>query len=335
MLREAIDNAGDPSQLGRFRAVKGGQGKDDQDLHYTGKMTPEQRAAIAALPESVVPASMKELLFKYDDLMTRGDGTVLDIDYASRLNDRGNYQAFSPKIRQIVPLQLHLSKAGNFYTTAWDISDLRRKVRLYEKYAKGVFEPWGGDTQKFWNEFRTVLLPNLANPDANVPGWQGLDADPNVAKLKRTIYEKMLGAPNPNVPDVESIPDLPREKFSRSEKKLDKQSSFDQIIKSFRLDSHTAAEENANSEYKYPIPYKARFMPEQEQTEEQRPAFGGGILKGLQAVSAKYDPKGTGEVKATVQPVITMIDPSKIAFKEKEQERGKIDAIKQAYGEDS
>jgi hypothetical protein len=264
MLRDAIDNAGDTSQLGRFRAIKGGQGKDDEDLHYTGKMTPEQRSAIAALPESVVPSSIKELLLKYDDLMTRGDGTVLDIDYASRLNDKGNYQAFSPKIRQIVPLQLHLSKAGNFYTTAWDISDLRRKVRLYEKYAKGVFEPWGGDTQKFWNEFRTILLPNLTNPDPNVPGWQGLDADPNVAKLKRTIYEKMLGAPNPNVPGVEAIPELPREKFSRSEKKLDKQSSFDQIIKSFRLDSVTAAEENANSDFKYPIPYKARFMPEQE-----------------------------------------------------------------------
>lgn len=301
MVRDAIDNAGDPSQLGRFRAVGGKEG--DEDLHYTGKMTLEQRAAIGALPESVVPASMKELLLKYDDLMTRADGTVLDIDYASRLNDKGNYQAFSPKIRQIVPLQLHLSKAGNFYTTAWDISDLRRKVRLYEKYAKGVFEPWGGDTQKFWNEFRTVLLPNLANPDANVPGWQGLDAEPNVAKLKRTIYEKMLGAPNPNVPDVESIPDLPREKFSRSEKKLDKQSSFDQIIKSFRLDSHTAAEENANSEYKYPIPYKARFLPEQAQTtEEQRPAFGVGLLKGLQAISAKYNPKGTEEVRALVQP---------------------------------
>ena len=264
MLRDAIDNAGDPSQLGRFRAIKGGQGKDDEDLHYTGKMTPEQRSAIAALPESVVPSSIKELLLKYDDLMTRGDGTVLDIDYASRLNDKGNYQAFSPKIRQIVPLQLHLSMAGNFYTTAWDISDLRRKVRLYEKYAKGVFEPWGGDTQKFWNEFRTILLPNLTNPDPNVPGWQGLDADPNVAKLKRTIYEKMLGAPNPNVPGVEAIPELSREKFSRSEKKLDKQSSFDQIIKSFRLDSVTAAEENANSDFKYPIPYKARFLPEQE-----------------------------------------------------------------------
>jgi hypothetical protein len=74
----------------------------------------------------------------------------------------------------------------------------------------------------------------------------------------------MLGAPNPNVPGVEAIPELPREKFSRSEKKLDKQSSFDQIIKSFRLDSVTAAEENANSDFKYPIPYKARFMPEQE-----------------------------------------------------------------------
>jgi hypothetical protein len=262
MLRDAIDNSGDQSQLGRFRAVGGREG--DEDLHYTGKLTAEQRAAVAGLPESVVPASIKELLFKYDDLMSRGDGTVLDIDYASRLNDKGNYQAFSPKIRQIVPLQLHLSKAGNFYTTAWDISDLRRKVRLYEKYAKGVFEPWGGDIQKFWNDFRTILLPNLTNPDPNVPGWQGLDADPNTAKLKRTIYEKMLGAPNPNVPNVESIPDLNRGKFSRSERKLDKQSSFDQIIKSFRLDSVTAAEENANSDFKYPIPYKARFLPEQE-----------------------------------------------------------------------
>lgn len=291
MLRDAIDNAGDQSQLGRFRAVGGREG--DEDLHYTGKLTAEQRAAVAGLPESVVPASIKELLFKYDDLMSRGDGTVLDIDYASRLNDKGNYQAFSPKVRQIVPLQLHLSKAGNFYTTAWDISDLRRKVRLYEKYAKGVFEPWGGDTQKFWNEFRTILLPNLTNADPSVPGWQGLDADPNVAKLKRTIYEKMLGAPNPNVPNVESIPDLPRDKFSRSERKLDKQSSFDQIIKSFRLDSVTAAEENANSAYKYPIPYKARFMPEQEvKPEDQRaelPAvFEPSILKGLRSINAYY-----------------------------------------------
>lgn len=291
MLRDAIDNAGDQSQLGRFRAVGGKEG--DEDLHYTGKLTAEQRAAVAGLPESVVPASIKELLFKYDDLMSRGDGTVLDIDYASRLNDKGNYQAFSPKVRQIVPLQLHLSKAGNFYTTAWDISDLRRKVRLYEKYAKGVFEPWGGDTQKFWNEFRTILLPNLTNADPSVPGWQGLDADPNVAKLKRTIYEKMLGAPNPNVPNVESIPDLSRDKFSRSERKLDKQSSFDQIIKSFRLDSVTAAEENANSAYKYPIPYKARFMPEQEvKPEDQRaelPAvFEPSILKGLRSINASY-----------------------------------------------
>jgi hypothetical protein len=306
MLRDAIDNAGDPSQLGRFRAVGGREG--DEDLHYTGKMTAEQRAAVAGLPESVVPASIKELLFKYDDLMSRGDGTVLDIDYASRLNDKGNYQAFSPKIRQIVPLQLHLSKAGNFYTTAWDISDLRRKVRLYEKYAKGVFEPWGGDTQKFWNEFRTILLPNLTNADPSVPGWQGLDADPNVAKLKRTIYEKMLGAPNPNVPNVESIPDLPRDKFSRSERKLDKQSSFDQIIKSFRLDSVTAAEENANTDYKYPIPYKARFMPEQktrpeEQLPELPPVFEESILKGLRSINAFYMGSGAGRRLPLVSPV--------------------------------
>ena len=335
MLREAIDNAGDPSELGRFRAVKGGQGKDDEDLHYTGKMTPEQRSAIAALPESVVPASMKDLLFKYDDLMTRGDGTVLDIDYAARLNDKGNYEAFSPRIRQIVPLQLHLSKAGNFYTTAWDLSALRRKVELYKKYSKGVFEPWGGDVDAFWKEFRTKLLPKLAEkPDvekirqdisdafpgiakdqfdqkvaeeyskkASKPAWPALDSDPETAKLKRTIYAKMLADPNPNIPGVDLIPGLPKDKFSRSEKKLDKKSDFDQIIKSYRLDAHTAAEENANTEFKYPIPYKARFMPEQAQTtEEQRPAFGGGLLKGLQAISAKYNPKGTGEVRAMVQP---------------------------------
>ena len=298
LLREAIDNAGDPSEIGRFKAIpsKSEDADEEGDMRYTGKLTPEQRKAIAELPESVVPSSMKELLFKYDDLITRGDGTVLDIDYAARLNAKGNYEAFSPRIRQIVPLRLHLSKDGNFYVKAWDLSSLRRKVDLYRKYAKGVFEPWGGDVDAFWKEFRTKLLPKLAEkpdiekirqdiseefPDLpqdeierkvsdvytaklNEPAWTALDPNPEVAKLKRTIYAKMLADPNPNIPDVESIPDLPRDKFSRSERKLDKKSSFDKTIKSYRLDAHTAAEENANSDFKYPIPYKARFLPEQE-----------------------------------------------------------------------
>lgn len=338
MLRDAIDNAGDPSEIGRFKAIptKSGEGEEEGDMRYTGKLTREQRDAIAALPESIVPASMKDLLFKYDDLITRGDGTVLDIDYAARLNAKGGYEAFSPRIRQVVPLRLHLSKDGNFYVKAWDLSALRRKVELYKKYAPGVFAPWGGDTEAFWKEFRTRLLPKLAEkPDAerirqdisdsfpdlsreqvdqrvaevyaqklNEPAWTVLDGDPETQRLKRTIYAKMIGDPNPNIPDVESIPDIPKEKLSRSERKIDKKSPLAQIIKSYRLDAHTAAEENANTEFKYPIPYKARFLPEQEQTpqEEQRPAFSGGILKGLQAVSAKYSPTGTGEIRATVQP---------------------------------
>jgi hypothetical protein len=350
ILRDAIDNAGDPSEIGRFKAIpsKSGEGDEEGDMRYTGKLTKEQREAIAALPESIVPASMKDLLFKYDDMLTRDDGTVLDIDYAARLNAKGNYEAFSPRIRQVVPLRLHLSKDGNFYVKAWDLSALRKKVELYKKYAPGVFEPWGGDTEAFWREFRTKLLPKLAEkPDIekiradiskgfdaaafqgpakeqfdqkvaeeyarrlNEPAWTALEGDPETQRLKRTIYAKMIGDPNPNVPDVENIPDIPKEKLSRSEKKIDKKSPLAQIIKSYRLDAHTAAEENANTEFKYPIPYKARFMPEQEAPkEEQRPELKGGILKGLQAVSAKYSPTGTGEIKATVQPAAEIVSPT-------------------------
>jgi len=342
VLRDAIDNAGDPSEIGRFKAIPSkGEGEEEGEMRYTGKMTNEQREAIAALPESIVAASTKDLLFQYDDLLTRDDGTVLDIDYAARLNAKGNYEAFVSRVRQIVPLRLHLSKDGHFYVKAWDLSALRKKVQLYKNYAPGVFEPWGGDVDAFWKEFRTKLLPKLSEkPDIekiradiaegvdpstfqgpakeqfdqkvaeayakklNEPAWTALEGDPETQRLKRTIYAKMIGDPNPNVPDVESIPDIPKNKLSRAERKIDKKSPLAQIIKSYRLDAHTKAEENAATHLKYPIPYKARFMPEQEVApqEEQRPAFGGGILKGLQAVSAKYDPKGTGEVKATVQP---------------------------------
>jgi hypothetical protein len=290
ILRQAIDNAGDPNDLNRFREVPG----EGEDRPYKGRLSPEQRAAIAALPESIVPSSMKEKIFKIIDGINGDDGSVWDMDYAARLNNNGGYQAFSPEMRRMVPVSLNLSKDGNFYVGAWSISGLNRKIDLWRQHLPSYFSPWGGDVNAFRNQFRNEFLENLkpkwTDQYGNVgprPGRTGLDADPTIAKQKADIFHALLGvSPESINPEVR---ELPKEKFSRKQKKRAKQSDPDTIFRSYRLDSMASLDESP-APYKYPIPYgltKIAFMPEGGvQVDRERNAIGvnPALLRGLSAL---------------------------------------------------
>jgi hypothetical protein len=288
LLRQAIDGAGDQNDINRFRAVPG----EGEDRPYKGRLLPEQRAAIEALPESVVPRSMKDKVFRIADAITGNDGSVYDMDYAARLNDRGGYQAFSPEMRRMVPVSLNLSKDGNFYVGSWSISGLNRKIDLWRQHLPSYFSLWGGDVNAFRNQFRTEFLNNLKpiHPDqfGNLgprPGRTGLDADPAIAKQKADIFHALLGvSPESINPEVRQ---LPREKFSRRQKKRAKGSDPDTIFRSYRLDSMASLDESP-APFKYPIPYgltKVAFMPEtanMAESEERSPlGLDPALLRGL------------------------------------------------------
>lgn len=90
-----------------------------------------QIQAIKDLPEGIVPLKIKKYLLELNDAIVRKDGTRFFVDYAAVMDDKGNYKAFSPKIYDVVPIGLQLSKAGNFLVTTISVGRMREKLNLW------------------------------------------------------------------------------------------------------------------------------------------------------------------------------------------------------------
>ena len=186
LIRDALDNAyqGEPDG---FRSVS------EDGLTYRGTFTPEQIKAIRALPENVVPAKLKETILRFNDLIAKGDGQRMLIDYAARMDDRGKYKPFSPKIYDLVPIGMHFSKDGNFLVTTISVTRLLDKLNLWSERLPNRLSPWGGNREAFFHQFVTDYLPNHL---AGRPGETGLDADPKVALQKKNIFNDFLNLTN-------------------------------------------------------------------------------------------------------------------------------------------
>jgi hypothetical protein len=195
IIRDAIDNAyqGEP---GGFRAIS------EDGLSYRGKLTPAQIEAIRNLPESIVPAKVKDAIFRFNDLITEGLGKRMLIDYAARVDDRGRAVSFAPKIYDLVPIGLGFSKEGNMYAVTISVSRLLDKLNLWGDRLPGRLAPWGGDKEAFFREFATKYLPNhmpiwenpagADKPTVARPGETDLDPNPEVAKQKKDIFNDFL-----------------------------------------------------------------------------------------------------------------------------------------------
>ena len=186
LIRDALDNAyqGEPDG---FRSVS------EDGLTYRGTFTPEQIKAIRALPENVVPAKLKETILRINDLIAKSDGQRMLIDYAARMDDRGKYKPFSPKIYDLVPIGMHFSKDGNFLVTTISVTRLLDKLNLWSERLPNRLSPWGGNREAFFHQFVTDYLPNHL---AGRPGETGLDADPKVALQKKNIFNDFLNLTN-------------------------------------------------------------------------------------------------------------------------------------------
>jgi len=195
IIRDAIDQnyQGEPNG---FRPVS------DDGMTYRGYFTPSQIKAIRALPEQIVPAKIKDTILSFNDLLQRGDGSRMLIDYAARMDDRGKAVSFSPKIYDLVPIGMHFSKDGNFLITTVSVSRMMDKLNLWGDRLPGRLAPWGGDKEAFFREFATKYLPNhlekWTNPEGSDrtpvrrPGETDLDPNPEIAKEKKNIFNDFL-----------------------------------------------------------------------------------------------------------------------------------------------
>jgi hypothetical protein len=263
IIQEALDTP-DYGAPNRFDPTK--EGGDT----YRGTLSPLQVEAIKSLPETILPKSIKDVILNINDSLVRNDGSRYLINYAAMMNEKGEYEAFSPKYYDLVPIGLMMSKAGNFLFTAISVGRMFDKLHAWGDRMPARLMPWKGSKEQFWNEFTQSYLNNwqqglpgsgytesgqIAGPNA-----KPLDADPQVAAMKRNVFNDFL-----NLFDTSTEGANPDRTKVPRRKGDPRDLNMDRTIMSVRIDH--IAQIAPTSLPKMPVAYglaKANFMPQRD-----------------------------------------------------------------------
>lgn len=255
----------------------------DPDGTWRGTLTPLQIDAIKNLPEGIVPKSIKEHILKINDMIVRGDGSRMLVDYAAVMNDSGKYTPYSAKIYDVVPIGMHLSKNGHFLVTTISVGRMFDKLNAWSERMPARLAPWGGSKDAFFKEFTETYLQNWQN---GLAGETGLAGTPAEAIAKKNIFADFL-----NLATKDTAPLNPDRTKTPRRKGDVRGKDIDRTIMSMRLD-HMAELIDNDGAPKIPVSYqKAKFnmMPAEPAPEtpmeERRPSA---INLGI---SATYTPE--------------------------------------------
>lgn len=283
LIAEAL-NTPDEGAPNRFNPTReGGE-------TYRGTLTPLQVQALKSIPDSVLPAALKETILQVNEALQRNDGSRFIVDYAAVMNDNGSYRAFSPELYDVVPIGMMLSKDGNFLFTAISVGRLFAKLNAWYDRMPARLEPWQGSKTEFWQEFENIYLNNwtqgftgsgynektgqlesrvVQNPDGTTSTIfaKPLDANPQIANSKKNIFADFLNLASKDTeylnPDRTTVP---RRKGDPRGK------DFDRTIMSLRVDH--VAEIFRNPAGNLPISYglaKINYTPKQGEAKQPEP----------------------------------------------------------------
>jgi len=250
-IRDALSGTDDVGEPGRFDATS------SDGLHFSGTFTDKQIQAIKDIPENILPLSIKEKMLAINDLIKNGGGDMMDIDYSTHVDKNGRYVSTAPQIRTIVPLNMHLSKDGNFYVTTVSHDVLLKKLDLWAERMNARLNLWDGDKGKFYDQFVKEYLPNIPKKINDV----ALDADPAISKKKKDIFNDFMNVVRNDTrhfnEDRTTIP------LKRGEKNK----QYDNPVRSFRMDAiMDMAPHNGE---KLPINYRGlleNWLPAEEES---------------------------------------------------------------------
>lgn len=236
LMSAALSLVRDAGEAGALRQLENGS--------WTGKFFSDaQLAAIEGLPNDILSPAMKGKIARLNEFLRRGDGTQVLIDYNAALKGRRYSSGISSAVRTAVPIDLNISKAGNFYITTLDTSHFFRKLREWKSGKPKAFEPWNGDTEAF---LRDVFV-YLQNHASGQPGFTGLDRDLRLAVHKRDIINDFFNVPRG--PDANPV-------------QLSGKGAKDNLIRSRRFDRINRIDEGSGD--KFPIDYgklKVNYSP--------------------------------------------------------------------------
>jgi hypothetical protein len=310
LITEALDTD-DYGTPNRFEPVEEGSET------YRGTFTPLQIQAIKDMPESLVPRTLKEHMLKINDAIVRGDGTRFIVDYAAVMNDNGKYQAFSPKMYDLVPIGMHLSSKGNFLVTTISVGRIFDKMRLWNERMPGRLRFWDNNLERTFDDF----VKYLKNWEAGKPGKTDLDADPKIAEAKSVIFNDLL-----NLYDkATEYTNLERTKIPR--RKGDPRGKDpNRTIMSIRVDHIAELIPNENAT-KLPVNYgfaKINFMPERMEGEVTQKTKYPIEEKGKWYSNEDYAKRGGKIVKMSPDEFLSQVKPLEID----EASRDNIDDLK-------
>jgi hypothetical protein len=255
LIRDALNTAYEGEE-GGFRPTSA------DGLSWAGTFTAKQIQAIRDLPENVVPKSVKDTILRMNQLIAEGSGKRMFIDYAAMMNDNGRYKAFAPKIYEVVPLGMGLSKEGNFYIVTASVTRMNQKLKLWQQRLPGRLSMWNGDADAFFRDFSNIYLKNWQE---GRPGETGLDADPKVALQKKAIFADFLNFATKDTAELHDRTTIPRKKGDARDKDPDR------IIMSVRADHVRDMLESTNDPL--PIDYrkgKFNLLPATKENTEVR-----------------------------------------------------------------
>ena len=242
MIKNAIDSAKNDGSGVRL--------SDTGNGNYRGIMSPSQIEAFMELPNSVVSPNLKRMTKFFNELMARGDGTRVVMEYQAALLN-GRYKSLSPKIRDEVPIGFQFTKDGNFALTTISVSRLYDKMQAWADKKPENLQPWNGDTGAFWDS----LIKLLDNHSRGEKGETGLHPDAYIAEKMKNKINDLFNAYNAET--KQSNPD--RSTLPRARGK----DNLDIVIRSRRLDRINNFEESPSQ--KLPINYgylTTNYMPE-------------------------------------------------------------------------
>ena len=181
-ISDALDTV---NTLGDVNAMSKTDGADGKPFWSGRSFNDAQVAAVLALPDDVLAPSLKEKFKRLNDL-ARQDGQAILMDYNPATSGGKRYRSdLGSQGRLGVPLQMRVSKAGNFLVDTLDLFHFDRKLGDWQRTRPKAFEAWGGDRDAFMADVRTYL----ANHVAGRPGSVDLDADPARAMAKRDVIK--------------------------------------------------------------------------------------------------------------------------------------------------
>jgi hypothetical protein len=268
MIKDALDNA--PDDGSGIRLSDTGNGS------YRGSMSSTQMAAILALPNSIVPPSLKRNIIAFNELLQRKDGTRVLVEYQPALLGR-KYRALSPKIRDLVPIGFQFTKKGNFLAVTISVSRMFDKMNAWAKQKPDNLNLWGRDTGRFWDDVMKVMSNHQKGLHADGTDTNGnlvgdpLDPNPEIALNKKNRINDFFNLFNKATENLN--PDRTKLPVKRGK------DSADRIIMSARMDRITQLQ--VSNATKLPVDYgkiTTNFFPDPNEDSDEDPvaiAFSG------------------------------------------------------------